>query len=704
MTRYRIGLTNVMVLFVFILLIVLYQPAIAQEDGCSKFTVAVRIQEIFDYPDPEDAGIGSVFETLNTQVFKLKEDWIADIEAAVMAELKKNSPNVQFIKNGTDCDYHFRYSILNYPVLDDRLLDSLGNGPRIEITGYLLLSCIATERACIGYKPHLVLCNGAAINADRVIFKAIKSNIAYYGDFEPRLERYEKRFPAPARGPKINKSFNRDYVSPLEDETELSIRVQVTNCKGEPVFEKHHREQKVLYQRKTKRGELTEDRNYNYYELLDDKLCTGDYIVMGIYQPKGVAAKYMLQKGIEASLDSVEIKTCGRDKDDVDTAEVKIMGLELNVTARQKEIDSGDKTKIDISFNRVDTEGAKIPIAGKTVQLNIWGLVDGTVSQSKEVVTDERGRATLTYTAGMNDEEVTFEAKYQPKGFIETVRGKARVIVQCKYEWIGKLTFNQRLNFICDIDSTSTPNRTYLTATESQTIIGELDIYSEKIDIDRRGAVMLTPGNMKATGYVTCMKDILRTNGSESDNGNYSIEIKKLSGSKQCPLTEDNLGIAIGKDITGLEANIEAVSKEIRAAAKAGDVERIKELKIKMEDVVHGGKKASNQLTIQVQINFNCVTTGQRAYSFQQYDASKGEMVKNINNHSNPDVRLGLPIILKMDGTYTKDENGNGKITGSYSKSGGKETGTGLGPIKCPPMSTSISCNLILTKQCKRGE
>lgn len=410
----------------------------AQSEGCSKPTVAVRVWEIYDYTDEEDRGIGSVFEELNRREFKTKEDWVADIGAIVTAELKKHSPGLQFIFNGADCDYHFKFILCNYPVLYEWPDDSTGDGPDVEVAGFLMLSCFGTDRSCVGYSPHIVLCNSDRTSANQDLTKTIQGNIAYYGNIEPKLERYEARFPAPARGPKINRSHDRDYVSPLEGETELNIRVQVTNCKGEPVFDRHHREQKVLYQRKTKRAELTADRDFNYYDLEDKNLAAG-YLVMGIYEPKGVSARYTLHEGINPGVDSVEIKTCGRDKDDVDTAFVDIMGLDLKAKARRREMFSMESTQIDIDFNRIDTKGEKIPIDRKTIEIKVRGLVDGKVYPTGNVVTDSQGRASITYTAGQEDDSVTFEAKFQPKGFEESVRDRARVRV-IKYDRLCQIT------------------------------------------------------------------------------------------------------------------------------------------------------------------------------------------------------------------------------------------------------------------------
>jgi hypothetical protein len=278
---------------------------------------------------------------------------------------------------------------------------------------------------------------------------------------------------------------------------------------------------------------------------------------------------------------------------------------------------------------------------------------------------------------------------------------KKRVDIKCEYEWTGSLTFSLKSDFSCDIDSTNPPRRTYLTATESGMQLGAIDILTQKIDIERRGSAMLTPGKMKASGYVNCSKDISRENGGRSDNGDWNTTKRTMTAFKHCQLTEDILSIGIGKDVTGIEAAIEQISKEILEASRSGDIKRIEELKIKMEDAVHGGKKESNQLSIHINIAIDCIASAQKTYKSQDYDAGKGEMVSNINNNSTEDVRIGTPIVLNMEGTYTKSKDGEHKITGSYSKSGGIKTGTGIGPIKCPPMSSSVNCNLTLTRRRK---
>jgi hypothetical protein len=276
------------------------------------------------------------------------------------------------------------------------------------------------------------------------------------------------------------------------------------------------------------------------------------------------------------------------------------------------------------------------------------------------------------------------------------------VKIKCEYEWIGSLIFNQKSDFGCQIDSTDEPNTTYLRAAESGMQMGAFDIVTSKIDIERRGTAMLTSGKMEASGYVNCSRNIDREKGSNSsERGDWHTEKRTMTASKHCQLTEEHLSISMGKDVTGMESAIEQVQKEILAAAKAGDVERIKELKIKMEDAVHGGKKDVNKLTIQVQIAINCVANASKTYNFQQYDAAKGEMVRNISDNSNEDVRIGTPIVLNMDGNFTKGKDDRQTITGTYSKSGPKESGMGLGEIKCPPITRSVNCNLTLTRRRK---
>ncbi len=440
MTRQSMGMFSVVLGLAF--LAVLYQPAISQEDACSTPTVAVRIQKIYD--EKTDKGIGSVYDELeiidtvtNWPVWTPDEDKRAIIEAAVMEAVRKNTKRVQFIQNGTDCDYFFRYTLIPYGVGEDVIIDGIRSSPHL---GFWMTSCFGTERECDRNVHWLIKCNANGTCADQDIFKAISCNVDYYMNFRDVIDRWERvRHPAPPRGPLLHLFQDRDWVSPLEGETEQRIRTQVTNCRGDLVADRERKLQLVFYPKETSRGELTPDREFNYHDLTDSRNTIGNVLSLKLIFTTGVQAIYTLQEGIEPGLDSVEIRTCGVDKEAIDTSEVKIMGLDLKANARRKEIFAMESTQIDIDFNRLDTEGGKIPIANKTVKIKVKGLVDGKVYPEGDVTTNAEGRVTLTYTAGEADEEVTFEAKYQPKGFKESVKDKARVEV-IKYDRLCKIT------------------------------------------------------------------------------------------------------------------------------------------------------------------------------------------------------------------------------------------------------------------------
>ena len=154
----------------------------------------------------------------------------------------------------------------------------------------------------------------------------------------------------------------------------------------------------------------------------------------------------------------------------------------------------------------------------------------------------------------------------------------------------------------------------------AQATMGAFDIATGKIDMERQGAAMLTSDKMTASGYVNCSKDISREKGGENlERGDWNKEKNTMNASNHCLLTEDNLTISFTKDVTGVEAAVDDLSRQILEASKAGNLERIEELKAQMKNAVHGGDDDNNQLSIQVQIGINCVATAHKTHIYQNY-------------------------------------------------------------------------------------
>ncbi len=390
--------------------------AFAQADTCSKPRVAVQLTEIHD----------GVFELLNSKgVPQPRESWILQIQGKVLEELRMGSPGIVFVPVGgvggalpTDCDYRFEYH-----------MSIIGAGESIEIVGglleseytaYYMGSKLAQNNPCPGSDW---LLDVEITKEDEDVFQTVEHNSESWGDIGARIEEFERSHPVPPRGPTLHVSQSRDYVSPLEEERTLDIKIDVTNCRGEPVYFAS-RGQRVVLPKKTERGEIEPTRGFNQNHLVAD-----DHIVLIIVRPEGASATYTLKKGIEPDVETIEMTLCGIDKKLVQETEIHIRGLELRVTPEKRRVSPGEKTNIEIKLSKVDDKGKKEPVRGKQIELDIRGLVDGDVRPSDEIVTDADGVAIVEFSAGEHDKKVTFSAKYQPKKYDEFVHDETTVSV-----------------------------------------------------------------------------------------------------------------------------------------------------------------------------------------------------------------------------------------------------------------------------------
>jgi len=225
-------------------------------------------------------------------------------------------------------------------------------------------------------------------------------------------------------------SQDREYVSPLEEEKKQQIKIDVTNCEGKAVYDQFHG-QLVYLPRYTERGEIEPTKGFP-----QELLVTDNQVILIIVRPAGASATYTLKKGTKPGREPVQIQTCGLDAEAVEDVEVHISGLELKVKPERKEVFPGDETEISVNLSEVDETGARKPIEGKHVQVNVKGLVDGQVFPSGDVITNQSGEVILIYDAGDEDKKIILKAEFQPKGYPESVEDEATVSIASPAEGV----------------------------------------------------------------------------------------------------------------------------------------------------------------------------------------------------------------------------------------------------------------------------
>ncbi|RZN44139.1 MAG: hypothetical protein EFT35_00460 [Methanophagales archaeon ANME-1-THS] len=234
------------------------------------------------------------------------------------------------------------------------------------------------------------------------------------GNIEPIIKAHETTHPVPPRDPNIEITLDPERVSP---ESELSrkslIIAKVTNCNGEPVYDRY-RNQRVFFQKTTERGMVRTKVVGEYpLELKDYEF---DYTIKD-----GIAhAHYTLTKGIEAGEDKVTIVTFGRGLKRVTaTAIIKINGIGIEVKPEKSELAPRQDTLIHIDLYEEDKEGNRKPLEAKVVHVDKRSLKDseliplGATDMLGNPKTDYRGRATLKFIAGKKEGLIKIPVTYQ---------------------------------------------------------------------------------------------------------------------------------------------------------------------------------------------------------------------------------------------------------------------------------------------------
>ena len=430
--------------YISILFLVSYNNNFAQEP-CSEIKVAVypdwdtyfyEKSEVYNYFQEQ---YGPDLKTDNMPGFsdeQSEEDWQNSVHEYLFKQICEFNPEVHFVsKGGDECDYSFDYNIG---------LIGIDTSPYSYdgVTGYQLAGKLSTNNAC-GKDYAIDIYFGTHLH----LSQAIKNMIAKFGLIDRVLYYYEKNHIAPPRGPKILTNYkDRNYLSPLENERKLEFYLEVRDCKNQIVFEHSNDGQEVRIENNLERAKLKN----NIKQHAAFTVNTGNPLVIRFEYPKKASIFYELKNGVKPEIAKLEIETCGRDRKETKILSINIHGLEILVKPQKSVIKSGESTNVDLYFNIVSPSGEKWPVAGKELNISVKGIVDGSISPKKKVVTNSEGKATLKYKAGRKDEKITISASYQPVKYPDKVIGSSTInVIPNNSAWNGKLTYKFTTQFDC---------------------------------------------------------------------------------------------------------------------------------------------------------------------------------------------------------------------------------------------------------------
>jgi hypothetical protein len=659
----------------------LFQIAFSQEKPCSEPVISVELIEFSDY----------TLELLN-ELYpdKSKSDWTRDLHDKVLNELKKNSPDILFESGGgTDYEYCFRYLFNVNKGGEDKEFEG---AVYCEYLNFLMGSRISSTNACWGGAGNDII-QLETTEDYQDIYKTVEVNIAAYGDMSVLIKKYEQSHLVPPRDPQLEISQNREFVSPLEEERSIEILFKVINCKGESVYSIKPG-QPVVIPKQTIRGftKFTDLHMPNYMPTSDD------HIIL-IRKPEGSSVEYTLLRGMNPGEDVIDLTTCGFGMEVSEVRSIEIKGLEIILKSEKDILCPEEKTKIFVDFNRVDVEGTRTPVIGKKVKLNIDGIVDGKITPSDYVMTDENGRSILTYVAGEKDNFVTVEAMYQPKDFDGFVRDRVIINASCDWEWSGSMTVEKLERFDCELEVSKDNFWQLENYHELSTTRGTFSIQAENIDDSPPGFNINMGENIIVSGFMKCEYNNTEVSDTKKSGlSSYTTHLEEtLVGEDLFKLSHKNLNLMFMSNLEDIQKD--GSLEEMEKMLESGNIDQAKleAFGKKFEESMGTGDEGASKITVIMQLFGDCnckATLTQTSWGVN----NKGERT-DTSQSTTLDMAIGGGVALDFTADYVRNKDGSATITGNYSKitpiEGGKREG-------CPPRIETITCTLNLSKRAKK--
>ena len=421
-----------------LLFVVLLTLPVFSEDNCGKIRVAVGINIV-----DQDKFINFLNNEYPEQPVA---SWINQIKNKILAELKENSPDIEFVPSSTEsaenCHYRFPFELTLIGAGEDIETSGVRQS---EYTAFFITSSLVQNNSC-GIQNRLV---GAETTGSQTpeeiatdLFRTIEYHIDSYGSISTRIKEFEKSHPVPPREPTLEFALKREYVSPLKNERKVEIIMRVKNCKGELVYDKNHG-QPVLISKKTLRGELKPTPGFPQGSLV-----TKNIVTLFILKPEGASVTYTLKKGMEMSIDTFKAETCGIGKKEVKKIMVPIAGIALGVEPDEPYVFPEGNDKIKIKLFKITPTGGREPLHNRPINISVENLEDGKITPTGTVLTGKNGIAILNYDAGQKDETVYVNATFQPKGYSDSADEKTSVtVIEKGYEWMGTVFVNETCHF-----------------------------------------------------------------------------------------------------------------------------------------------------------------------------------------------------------------------------------------------------------------
>lgn len=412
----------------------------AQEEDCNKTKVAVSV-EVSDFAEN--------YEWLENDFGpRPKSEWNGFVTKMLVQIISEYEPEFTFfpIEEGGE-DFHY---LLEAPLGLTRIGKYDDEGER---TVYQIYGSVIANATCIPSRRWIV---EVQHGEDVELKQAMKNLAGQLWPLDRKVFLYEKDHPSAPRNPELNIQIEKDYISPLDKESrKTGVYAKVFDCRGNWVCDKKGKGQPVYYRDKIDRLDLKVtcycEGGYNIRDvkvIVTNKYCKNE-------------GEYKLVKGVEPEKKIIKFFTCQLGGPIVEVQkELVIRGLEIKVKPDRKEIETGQRTNIVLTFNETDPDGAKYPVEGKQLEVKISGLENGTIKAKNGYITNSEGKVVLDYKAGNNDEKITVTAIFQPEDYPDKVTARNFVKVKPE-EFEARITISKKYNKILQTSKEDSEGEVY---------------------------------------------------------------------------------------------------------------------------------------------------------------------------------------------------------------------------------------------------
>jgi hypothetical protein len=392
------------VIAVLLLFLVLSTPVLADAAPCSK--PKVFVQNVYEH------------------THDLTANQTGDLSIAFVAYLKNQNPNLEIVSNQDISNFleSEKQRLLEGSGTDTGSQNTICSMVKAEYTVYLTIGSMESSylvTSSLMDVDNTVVVKSASRNyiktgSDGALLNIMQEQAKEMGDIAAIIEDYEKKHPVPPRDPSLQVQVSPETISPEDGKDTCNIKVQVSNCMGEPV-----EGTKVYFEENTLRGVVKGEK-------AGDDITYSDYQYAITDKDGFASATYKLDvsKGTKGGKDIVSIFTIGRgQKKASSAAEIEINGVYLEAFPEKNQIAPLQETDITVSLFELDSLGQRQPLSDFMLFIDKHGLSDdvrviplGPTDEHGNPITDKTGRVYLKFIAGKNEHAEMLKILFQDVG------------------------------------------------------------------------------------------------------------------------------------------------------------------------------------------------------------------------------------------------------------------------------------------------